>query len=124
MNEALMQTLWQDLRYGIRTLLKTPGFSASLFPMLGVSPIRGRNFLPEDDRPEATRTVILSYALWQRSMGADPAILGRALTLDGEKYTVVGIMPAGFQFPDKDVDLWVPLERQVSYKAMHWRGSH
>jgi putative ABC transport system permease protein len=104
--------------------LQGAGVSAILFPMLGVEPIRGRSFLPEDDRPEATRTVILSYAVWQRSMGADPAILGRALTLDGEKYTVVGIMPPAFQFPDKDVDLWVPLERQVSNKAMHWRGSH
>ncbi|MBI3664923.1 MAG: ABC transporter permease [Acidobacteria bacterium] len=104
--------------------LQGAAVSASLFPMLGVSPVRGRNFLPEDDRPEANRAVILSYRLWQRSFGADPDLIGKALTLDGEKYTVVGVMPAAFQFPDKDVELWMPIEREIPYRDMHWRGSH
>jgi len=73
--------------------------SVDLFPMLGANPLLGRNFLPDEGRPGANRSVIISFALWQRRFGGDPNLLGKTLTLNGAIYTVVGIMSAKFQFP-------------------------
>jgi putative ABC transport system permease protein len=81
--------------------------SHSLFGMLGVRPISGRAFLPEDDVPGAAATVLLSHGLWARRFGSDPALVGQSILLDGEPHTVVGIMPAGFRFPDQ-AEFWVP----------------
>nr|QEO73631.1 hypothetical protein [uncultured bacterium] len=86
-----------------------------LFNLLGVKPMLGRSFLPEEDRPGAPApVVVLSHGLWLRSFGGDPSIVGRDVILDGEKYTVIGIMPRGFTFPEgKELtearDLWLPL---------------
>jgi predicted permease len=81
--------------------------TASLLPLLGVSPARGRRFTPADDRPGAPNTVILSDALW-RQLGADPDLIGRALTLDNQAYTVIGVMPAGYAFPNPSIQIWTP----------------
>jgi predicted permease len=70
--------------------------SSNLFPMLGEYPIRGRWFSEEEDKPQGERTVILSYGLWQRRFGADENVIGRALDVNGDSYTVVGIMPSNF----------------------------
>lgn len=83
--------------------------SAKLFPILGVEPQVGRVFTAEEDQPGAQRVVLLSYGLWQRRFGGDPSIVGKPLTLNGESYTVVGVMPARFQFPSADDQLWVPI---------------
>ena len=85
--------------------------SSNLFSVLGVKPIIGRTFLPEEERMGAPPVVIISYGLWQRRFGADPKLVGQPLTLDGHNYTVVGIMPAGFIFPryPKDSEMWIPL---------------
>jgi putative ABC transport system permease protein len=83
--------------------------SASLFPLLGVEPQLGRVFTAAEDQPGAPNVVLLSHRLWQRRFGGDPAIVGKTLSLSGQTYTVVGVMPARFQFPEKDVDLWVPI---------------
>jgi len=72
--------------------------SADLFPLLGVQPILGRTFLPKEDEP-GNRVVILSHALWQRQFGGDVKIIGQSLTLDGQKFQVVGVMPARFSYP-------------------------
>ncbi|MEY2555838.1 MAG: putative transport system permease protein [Verrucomicrobiota bacterium] len=72
--------------------------SAELFPLLGVQPILGRTFLPKEDEP-GNRVVILSHALWQRQFGGDVKIIGQSLTLDGQKFQVVGVMPARFSYP-------------------------
>ena len=72
--------------------------SANLFELLGVSARLGRTFVPEDDKP-GTHVVVLSHSLWQRRFGSDPGVIGRALTLDGESYTVVGVMPPLVQLP-------------------------
>ena len=72
---------------------------ANLFTILGVEPVLGRNFLPEEDKP-GSRVVILSYGVWQRRFGGDTGIIGRALTLNGESYTVVGVMPGAVDLPE------------------------
>ena len=82
----------------------------SLFGVLGVPPILGRTFSEEEGQPGAERVVVLSHGFWQRRFGGDPDVVGTPITLDAEPYTVVGAMPASFQFPpDQDVDLWIPL---------------
>ncbi|HYG10021.1 MAG TPA: ABC transporter permease [Pyrinomonadaceae bacterium] len=83
--------------------------SANLFPLLGVEPQLGRAFLPEEDQPGGNRVVVLSHGLWQRRFGSDANIKGKSLTLNGESYTVVGVMPPHFQFPSRDDELWVPI---------------
>jgi putative ABC transport system permease protein len=82
--------------------------SAGFFPMLGLQPLLGRVFLPEEDTPGARRVVLLSHELWQRRFGQDRSVVGKAITLDDRPYTVVGILPPGFQAFGA-YDLWVPL---------------
>src|SRR5689334_12887615 len=81
--------------------------TANLIPTLGIAPTLGRSFLPEDEKVGANHVVLLSHGLWQRQFGSDPSLINKAIQLNGESYTVVGVMPAGFQFPLKE--LWVPL---------------
>src|SRR5205814_8603793 len=85
--------------------------SPNLFDMLGVQPRLGRGFLPQEDTP-GTHVVILSDGLWRRRFGSDPRIIGQALNLNGESYSVVGVMPPGVGVPSrgnwKD-QLWVPI---------------
>jgi len=83
--------------------------SANLFPLLGVEPQLGRVFTAAEDQPGAQHVVLLSYALWQRRFGGDQGIVGQSLTLNGESYVVVGVMPARFQFPSSDDQAWVPI---------------
>ena len=71
----------------------------SLFPLLGIAPLLGRTFEPEAAQPGAEPVVILSQATWERYLGADPDVLDRLLTLEGNPYRVVGVMPRGFDFP-------------------------
>ncbi|MBO0860570.1 MAG: ABC transporter permease [Chloracidobacterium sp.] len=82
--------------------------SADLFSTLGVHPTLGRVFTPDEDKPGAGPVVILSYRLWRRCFGADRQVIGRPITLDDKVYTVIAIMPPGFDFPG-DQDLWTPL---------------
>ena len=82
--------------------------SHDFFSVLGIEPILGRAFLAPEDRPNVERVVVLGAGLWQRRFGADPGVIGKKLTLDGNLYTVVGVMPAGFNFPDQ-AELWKPL---------------
>src|SRR5262249_7281306 len=72
--------------------------SSSFFSVLGVRFMLGRNFLPNEDRPGQDRVTILSYATWSERFGADRDIAGKAITLNNESYTVVGVLPADFQF--------------------------
>jgi putative ABC transport system permease protein len=96
--------------------------TANFFPLLGVQPVLGRSFLTEEDRPGGNKVVVLSYSLWQSRYGGDRNILNRAILLNGEKHSVVGVMPASFQFFAKDVRLWVP----IALDQEDWanRGGH
>jgi putative ABC transport system permease protein len=97
--------------------------SANLFPLLGVEPQLGRVFLPEEDQPgSGGRVVVLSHGLWQRRFGADPKIIGKPLNLNGQSFTVVGVMPSNFQFPTREDELWVPIA--FGPKEAANRGNH
>lgn len=82
--------------------------SAGLFPLLGVEPVLGRQFLPEEDREGGPRAALIGHRLWERRFGRDPKVLGRTLRLDGTPHQVVGVMPPVFAFPDW-VEVWTPL---------------
>jgi len=87
--------------------------SAELFSTLGVSPAFGRGFTTMEDQPNGAPVVILSHRLWQRRFGGDPQSIGRAITLDGQSRSVIGVMPPGFQFP-AELDVWLPLALDTS----------
>jgi putative ABC transport system permease protein len=87
--------------------------SADLFRVLGVQPALGRAFTAEDDRPGAERVAVIGHSLWQQRFGGDPGLIGRALTLNGQSYTVVGVLPQGMrpypQFGAQKTQLWTPI---------------
>ena len=83
--------------------------SASLLRALGVQPTLGRWFRDEDDLAEAPGTIVLSYGLWQRRFGSSPDAVGRAVTVRGRPFTVVGVMPRRFKFPSASAQFWMPL---------------
>jgi predicted permease len=80
----------------------------NLFPMLGIQPVLGRQFRPEEDRPGGPRVVMLGYGVWQRRYASDPGIIGRTVTVNGNLHTVIGVMPPRFQFPEL-TQLWIAL---------------
>ncbi len=92
---------------GVAQLIEGQRVSASLFSVLGVRPILGRNFLPDDEQDAAAPTVILSYRLWERLFEKDPNVIGKNLRIDHENATVVGVMPPGFFFADEKAQIWV-----------------
>jgi len=90
--------------------------TANFFPLMGIRPVVGRTFLPEEDRAGGPRVILLSRGLWVRRYGANPQIVSKTIQLSGEKYTVIGVLPPGFDFPDP-VDVWVPM----AFSAEQWR---
>lgn len=84
--------------------------SADYFPLLRVKPVLGRTFTRDEDKPGAASVILLSHGLWQRRFGGDPNIIGREIDLGG-KTTVIGVMPAGFEYPitDETQDFWEPI---------------
>ena len=103
--------------------------TSDLLPLLGVQPMLGRMFLPDEDKPSETgRVVILSQPLFQKRFNADPSVLNQAITLNGVTYTVVGVMPAGFEFPiqNEPVELWTTIAGDASGQTpvTTQRGAH
>jgi len=95
--------------------------SAGFFPTLGVQPLRGRVFTADEDKVGGERVVVLSEGIWRRRFGGDPGVLNRTVALNGEPYTVVGILPAAFQFPRR-VELWTPVGHKAAWTEQ--RGWH
>jgi putative ABC transport system permease protein len=85
------------------------------FKIVGVSPIMGRDFTAEDNKPGAEKTAILGHEIWQRDFNADPKIVGQAIRINGKAATIIGVMPAGFKFPISE-QLWVPLFNEFPIK--------
>ncbi len=100
----------------------TDGF----FEVLGIPVLRGRTFTPDEDKPNSSRVVVLAYGLWQRRFGGDPNIIGSAITLNGNPYTVIGIMPPDFKHPrpetNRQAEMWLPL--QEDYASAGRRGDY
>lgn len=92
------------------TRLTAAAISPAMFAVLGASPALGRAFRPDEETPGNGNVSILSYSAWQRLFGGDPDILGRSMALDNQNRTIVGVMPQDFAFPDRETEVWVPLE--------------
>jgi putative ABC transport system permease protein len=93
----------------------------NLFRVLGADPVLGRDFAKEEDQPGREHVAILSHGLWQQSFGSDPGIVGKTIQLDTESYTVVGVMPRGFQYPSRSAAVWVPMALPSEERAVHFR---
>ena len=105
---------------------KLNGYATSwnVFTILGVKPMLGRTFVPEEDHPGGQKVVLIGHGLWLRRFGGDAALVGRDIRLNDEKYRVIGVMPPGFHiaFEGKDSEVWVPL----AFREQQWaqRGNH
>jgi len=99
----------------------TPSASASLFSLLGVQTVLGRTFTPDEDSPGRNHEALLSFALWQSQFGGEPKILGKSIQLDGESYSIVGVLRKDFSLAGKR-DLWLPLSLDRTHPRD--RGSH
>ncbi len=92
--------------------------------MLGARPVLGRLFRSDDDRPHANATTVISWGLWKRRYGGDPSIIGRTILVDLKPYTVLGILPSWFRYPDAPTQLWVPVYHERSPRIMQSVESH
>lgn len=99
--------------------------SPEIFSLVGVNPLLGRSFLPEEEQWGRNHSVVLSYAFWQAQFGGQANVLGRNLRLGNDEYAIVGVMPQGMPFFDDlpRVDLWVPLS-YAPKDEMNTRGNH
>jgi putative ABC transport system permease protein len=114
---------------GESTRIQGAVVNADLFPLLGVTPMLGRAFLPDEDKPsEAGRVVVLSQSLFQKRFNSDPNVVNQSMVLDGKTYTIVGVMPQAFQFPvqNEPVELWttVAQDREGKDPVTEQRGAH
>jgi len=109
---------------GEPTLLRAGEVSAPFFSLLGVNPILGRTFTDAEDKPSAAPTTLLSYEFWRNQLGADPSILNRAITLDGQPVTVVGVLPPALKFFQQRIDLYLPVGLEASKPSWTNRENH
>jgi len=99
-----------------------PAAAANFFKVLGVDAVLGRTFQTGDDKQGAPRVVVLTYGMWQRRFGGDPNVIGQGVTINGDGYEVIGVLPASFQFALRPADLWRPYQptnNQLTRRFMH-----
>jgi putative ABC transport system permease protein len=106
--------------HGEPARLSYAGVSGMFFETLRVTPALGRTLAPEDDVPNGPNVIVLSHGAWIRRFGSDPGIVGRMLRLDDESHEVVGVMPAGFEYP-KGAEYWAPLAPGLSRASAAWK---
>src|SRR6267378_5818482 len=102
---------WDEINLtGDREAQKVQDFkvTANFFPMIGVQPLLGRTFLPEEEEPGRDQEIILSYGLWEQRYASDPNVLKRVIKVDGKSFNVIGVMKKGFDFP-MPAEAWIPL---------------
>src|SRR6476661_5639459 len=95
--------------------------TSQLWKVLGVEPLLGRTFSEADDKPGAPAVVVLSYGVWRRNFAGDRTIVGKSIDINLSGRTVLGVMPPGFEFPDK-ADIWAPLGLDPA--RLQWRQNH
>ncbi|HEV2688858.1 MAG TPA: ABC transporter permease [Bryobacteraceae bacterium] len=100
------------------------GSPASLFSMLGVSPLLGRAFSPDEDRFGVTRVAVIGYPLWQHRFGGAPDIIGKTIRVDGLDCQIVGVMPRGFAYPTRTTEVWLPLNTFLSPERAKSHDAH
>jgi predicted permease len=109
---------------GPPTLVEGGRVSWNYFDTLGAKPMLGRTFIPDEDQPGAGHVAVISQGLWQSRFASDPKITGRKITIGGESYTVVGVMPGTFQFPLMGIaNLWTPLaltDKERADRSSSW----
>jgi predicted permease len=122
---------WQQAGYNLSgtseqlpELIVGAPVSWNLFAAIGVQPVMGRGFEESEDRAGADATVILSWGLWKRRFGGDPAMVGKTVQLDAKAYTVIGIMPAWFVYPDASTAAWLPVRHEVMPMTLEDVGDH
>ncbi|HKP80939.1 MAG TPA: ABC transporter permease [Pyrinomonadaceae bacterium] len=96
--------------------------TANVFSILGVEPVLGRTFLPDEDQTGKHQVAVISERLWQRRFNRDPSIVNRNIALNGESFTVVGVMPRGFFYPERETELWIPWAMEPEQAS--GRGDH
>src|SRR5204862_7792690 len=88
----------------------------TLLPTLGLQPLIGRNFSPDEDRPGGEHVVLITHTMWQQRFNRDPSVLGQTLTLDGAPYTIIGVLPAAASaFPLNQLQVWIPRPAEVPF---------
>ena len=102
--------------------LEAGGVTGNYFQTLGVKPAFGRTFLLENEKPGSDQVVVLSYSLWQKRFGGDPAIINKTITLDSKSFAILGVMPPDFSMP-RPVDVWVPINFDID-AGMKQRKAH
>jgi len=102
--------------------VQSASVTATLFSVLGVDAVWGRAFSPREEQSGANREALLSYGLWQRRFGGDVKIIGQSIQLNGESHIVVGVMPSGCYFPDKETEMWTLMG--IDLKNLGTRGNH
>jgi putative ABC transport system permease protein len=95
----------------------------NFFPLIGIQPALGRTFTQAEDRWGAD-TVVLTWSLFERRFGGDPSIVGRQIHLDAKPYTVIGVLPRSFSFPEARVQLWVPYQSITPPQYLHHHAFH
>jgi putative ABC transport system permease protein len=94
----------------------------NMFPLLGVGPLKGRTFTAEEDRPNVPRVLVISEGLWRDRFGADEGVIGRGVTIDDQPWTIVGVMPRTFLFPNTSTQAWTPIGFTDDQRRQY--GSH
>ena len=106
-------------------LIQTARVNPDFFHLLGVRPLLGRAFSTEEQKEGRDDVVVLSHRVWVEQLGAAPDVLTKSIVLDRRRYTVVGVMPPSFDFPDKSIDVWAPLVVNAGMRAARdafWAG--
>jgi predicted permease len=105
-------------------VVEAAGGSSNLLSVLGVQPVLGRAFAPEEDRPDANHVVMLTWSLFQRRFSGDRSVVGKQIHLDATAYTIVGVLPDSFTYPDPQIQLWVPYGQTFTPEVYAKHDSH
>lgn len=118
---AMGSTNWSlILREGEAATLPIAAVSGDFFSLLGASAAMGRTLRPDDERLTGDRVAVLSHGTWGRRFGSDPGIVGRSLRFESGVYTIVGVMPEGFDYP-RGAELWAPLLQELTDSSAEWK---